>query len=302
MASVDAALEAPHGWRLWWLAARPRTLSVGIAPVLVGAALAFAHGRARALPALAALAGALLLQIGANLANDLFDAEKGADTQDRIGPTRVTQMGWISPTRMRVGTAVAFGAAGAVGLYLVAVGGWPIAVLGALAIVAGLAYTGGPYPLGYHGLGDLAVFGFFGIAAVCGTYYVQALLLPPVVLLAALPLGALATAVLVVNNVRDVEGDRRAGKRTLVVRWGRRGGQLEYAGLMLLCYALPVALWLAGAASAWILLPLATAPLAVGLAHTVFTREEGAALNAALAGTARLELAYALLFSVGWVA
>jgi 1,4-dihydroxy-2-naphthoate octaprenyltransferase len=275
---------------------------VGAAPVAVGTALAHADGAARALPASAALLGALLLQVGANLANDLFDFERGADTEQRIGPQRAVQAGWVEPAHMRQAVFAVFAAAAGVGLYLVAVGGWPIALLGALSIAAGLAYTGGPFPIGYHGLGDLFAFAFFGVAAVCGTFYVQTLALSPLALAASVPLGALATAVLVVNNVRDLETDRSAGKRTLAVRLGRRGARIEYALLLLLAYATPAVLVMAGAASPWLLLPLVTLPGALSLLRRVATEVQGPPLNEALAGTARLELVFAALLCAGLLA
>jgi 1,4-dihydroxy-2-naphthoate octaprenyltransferase len=293
VATLGAPLASASGWRAYRLAARPQTLGVGIAPVVLGTALAHADGSAHALAAAAALCGALLLQIGTNFANDLFDAEHGADTEDRIGPPRATQLGLISAAHMRVATAVAFALAVVPGVYLVSVGGWP------LGIAVGVAYTGGPYPLGYHGLGDLTVFAFFGLAAVCGTYYVQALELPLRVVTASLPIAALATAVLVVNNVRDLETDRRAGKRTLAVRLGRRATRVEYAALLGLAYAVPVVLVGVRAASPAALLPLLTLPWALGTARTVFRRIDGPSLNAALRGTARLELAFAVLFGAG---
>jgi 1,4-dihydroxy-2-naphthoate octaprenyltransferase len=283
------------------LAARPRTLPVAFAPVLVGTAVAAATGEARALPATAALAGALLLQIGTNLANDLFDSEKGADREDRIGPPRAMQLGLVTAAQMRRAIAVAFGAASLVGLYLVAVGGWPIAVVGALAIAAGLAYTGGPFPFGYHGLGDVAVFFFFGPVAVAGTHYVQALTPSLVSLGASLPVGALATAILVVNNLRDIETDARAGKRTLAVRIGPRATRIEFAGLLVFAYALLPDFWLMGATSPWVLLPLLTLPRALTLARTVAGAGDGPTLNAALAATARLALGFSLLFAIGWL-
>ncbi|UCE84924.1 MAG: 1,4-dihydroxy-2-naphthoate polyprenyltransferase [Deltaproteobacteria bacterium] len=300
MAAVGAPLAS--GWRAYRLAARPQTLAVGIAPVALGTALAHADGSAGALAAAAALLCAVCIQIGTNFANDLFDAERGADTADRIGPPRATQLGLLSPARMRVATGVAFALAAVPGLYLIWLGGWPIALLGALAIAAGVAYTGGPFPLGYHGLGDLTVFVFFGLVAVCGTYYVQVLDLPARVVIASLPIAALATAVLVVNNVRDLETDARAGKRTLAVRLGRRATRFEYAALLALAYAVPPALVAAAAAPAAALLPLLTLPFAIRNARAVFRSTEGPPLNAALQGTARLELAYALLFAAGWLA
>jgi len=285
----------------WWLAARPRTLPAAAAPVALATAVALADGRAAALPAAAALAGALLLQIGANLANDVFDYEKGVDTEERLGPPRVTQLGLLTPAAVRRAAAAVFAAAAAVGLYLVAVGGWPIALAGALSIAAGLAYTGGPFPLGYHGLGDLAVFLFFGGVAVCGTYWVQALTLPAHVVAVSVPIGALATAILVVNNLRDVDTDARAGKRTLAVRWGRRAARIEYTLLLLLAYASCPLLRLSGAAPLGALLPLLTLPFAIALVRRV-AREQGPVLNDSLAATARLELGFALLLGAGWLA
>jgi 1,4-dihydroxy-2-naphthoate octaprenyltransferase len=287
---------------VWWLAARPRTLTVAAAPVIVGTAAALADGRARPLPAAAALLASLLIQVGTNFANDLFDCEKGADAPDRIGPQRAVQTGLVSAAGMRAGMLAAFAAAALVGLYLVAVGGWPIAAIGALSIAAGIAYTGGPFPLGYRGLGDVTVFVFFGVVAVCGTYYVQALALPPVVVAASFPVGALATGVLVVNNVRDLETDRRAGKRTLAVRLGRRAGRIEYAALLLFAYALLPALWLWGGTPAGVLLALLTLPWALSLIRTVATRTDGPGLNNALAGTAQLGLFFAVLLGAGWLA
>jgi 1,4-dihydroxy-2-naphthoate octaprenyltransferase len=275
---------------------------VSVAPVLVGTALARADGAARLLPAAAALLAAILIQIGTNLANDLFDHEKGVDGAERIGPPRAMQLGLFSARQMRTATFAVFGAAAAVGLYLIAVGGWPIALVGALAIGAGVAYTGGPYPLGYHGLGDAAVFLFFGVVAVCGTYYVQALDLTPAVLAASLPVGALATAVLVVNNVRDVDGDRRSGKRTLAVRLGLGGARIEYASLTLLSYALLPPLWLFTAAPLAVLLPAVTLPRAIALIRTVSTSTEPDRLDGALASTARLGLVFAVLLAIGWLA
>jgi 1,4-dihydroxy-2-naphthoate polyprenyltransferase len=294
-------LDAPHPWLAWWLAARPRTLAVSAAPVLVGTALAHAHGGARPGPALAALAGATLIQVGTNFANDCFDAERGADGADRIGPPRAVQMGWLSPGQMRRGAALVFGVAALLGLYLIAVAGWPIAVVGAASIAAGVAYTGGPWPLAYHGLGDFAVFVFFGVVAVCGSCYVQRLALPSDALVASLAVGALATAVLVVNNLRDADTDRRAGKRTLAVRIGRAGTRAEFSALLALAYAVPVALWLAGAATPWILLPMASLPFAAPPLATVLLRSDGPALNAALEGTARVGLVFALLLALGIV-
>ena len=296
MTAVTPARPGPL--RVWWLAARPKTLPVAVAPVLVGTAMAAAHGRAAWGPALAAGAGALLLQIGANLANDVFDFEKGADTEERLGPPRAAQLGWLSPAALRRATAAVFAAAALLGVYLIAVGGWPILVVGMLSILAGLAYTGGPYPLGYHGLGDVAVFLFFGVVAVCGTYWVQALSLPTAVLVASLAPGALATAILVVNNLRDAETDARAGKRTLAVRFGRGAARAQYLACLALAFAVAPLLWLAGAAPTAVWLSWLSLPLAARLVARVH-RQEGRARKKGLAHTGTLEpLFYAVCAAV----
>ena len=282
----------------WLLAARPKTLPAAVGPILVGAALALADGVFQVGPALAALLCALLLQIGSNFANDYFDFFKGADTHDRMGPTRVTSAGLLTPNAMRWGMVVIFGAASLVGLYLIWAGGWPIFIAGLAALLAAIAYTGGPFPFGYYGLGDLFVFLFFGLVAVCGTYYVQAHALPPTVVWAAVPPGLLITAILVVNNLRDLETDRRANKRTLAVRLGRRGTQLEYLLLVLIAYLTPLWLWFGVHQSPWVLLPWLTLPLTVPLLRAVFTAQ-GKVLNGTLAGTARLSLLFSILFAIG---
>ena len=297
-AAVAGAPARPSAARALWLAARPRTLPLALAPVAVGTAVAAAEGRASAPEALAAAWGALWLQIGANFANDAFDAERGADAADRLGPPRAAAQGWLSPVQLLRAMAVAFLAASAAGAWLVAAAGWPIAALGAVSIAAAVAYTGGPFPFGYHGLGEVAVFLFFGVAAVAGTHYVQALAWSGLAFAAAVPVGALATAVLAVNNLRDLAGDARAGKRTLAVRIGPRGARAEVLALLALPYAAAAA-----CAAAWrapaLLLPLATAPLALGLARRVAGGESGRSLNEVLAGTARLALEFALLLALG---
>ena len=281
------------------LAARPKTLPAAIAPVAVGSACAASAGAFRAGPALAALLGAVLIQIGTNLANDLYDFKKGVDTAQRLGPTRVTQAGLLTTGQVQTGMMVAFALATTVGLYLVAVAGWPVVVIGLLSIASGVAYTAGPRPLGYVGLGDAFVFLFFGFVAVCGTAFVQALSIPPLAWLAAVPVGALASAILVVNNLRDREQDSRAGKRTLAVRFGARVARWEYAGLVALAFLATAAIAFA-IGSAWALLPLATAPPSVSLLRAVATRD-GAALNPYLGGTAMLGLAHGGLLAAGIV-
>ncbi len=285
----------PIGWRTWLLAARPKTLPAAVAPVVVGTAIAAADGGFFLPAAVAAFAVALLLQIGANLANDVFDFRRGADV-DRLGPVRVSQSGLIPPQQVLQATSLVLGAAMLVGAYLVWRGGWPILLLGLLAILSALAYTGGPAPLGYHGLGDLFVFLFFGAVAVAGTAYVQTQELSRLAVAASIPVGCLATAILVVNNLRDVETDRVAGKRTLAVRLGAPATRAEYALLLAAAYLTPPLLWLTDLLSAWWWLPWLTLPLAAALVRRV-ARETGLALNARLAGTARLQLLFGLLFA-----
>jgi len=282
----------------WVMAFRPKTLSAAVAPVLVGTALAYASGHGRALPALAALVGALLIQIGTNLTNDYYDFKKGADTAERLGPKRVTQSGLIAPDTVLRAAVLAFALAMAVGVYLVAIAGWPILVAGVFSVLCGYAYTGGPYPLGYHGLGDLFVFVFFGLVAVGGTYFVQAGALAAPALVAAVPIGALGAAILAVNNLRDVSTDEKAGKRTLVVRLGVPAGRAEYVAMLGLAFITPLAFWIAGWARAPVLLGWLALPAAIPPLRRVL-REGGAALNPALGETARLQLVFAVLFSVG---
>jgi 1,4-dihydroxy-2-naphthoate polyprenyltransferase len=280
------------------LAARVRTLPAAAAPVVVGAGAAIGAGHFAFFPAVAALAGALLLQIGANFANDLFDFLRGADTAARVGPMRVTQAGLLAPRQVRVGMWAVFAAAALIGVYLIAVGGWPVVLIGLAAILAAIAYTGGPFPLGYHGLGEVFVFLFFGLAAVGGTYYVQAGAMRAAAWWAAVPMGLLAVAIIVVNNLRDIDTDRAAGKHTLAVHFGERGARAEYTVLVVIAYLMPVAMWATRVASAWVLLALLSLPLVPPLLRRL-RGERGRALNGVLAGTARLELIYGLLFALG---
>lgn len=287
--------------RAWALACRPRTLSAAVVPVAVGTACAASAGGFRPGPAAAALFGALMIQLGTNFANDVFDFEKGADTGARLGPTRVTQAGLLRPAQVKAGIAVAFALAMAAGVYLTVVAGPAIVVIGLASLAAGLAYTGGPFPLGYHGLGDVLVLAFFGFVAVCGTAFVQVGRVPPLALVASIPVGALATAILVVNNLRDRSTDVLAGKRTLAVRLGRRAGELEYRALVAAAFVAPPALYAAGLASPWALLPLASLPLAVGEARALRAARDGdgPAWNRRLAGTARLLAVHGLLLAAG---
>jgi 1,4-dihydroxy-2-naphthoate polyprenyltransferase len=279
------------------MAARPRTLPAAVAPVLVGTALAILHDEFRALAFVAALLGAVLIQVGTNLSNDYSDARRGADTEDRLGPVRVTAGGLVPPRQVLIATYVTFALAVLVGLYLVAVAGPELLLVGAASILAGVLYTGGPRPYGYEGLGEVFVFTFFGIVAVTGSYYVHAEELPWEAFALAVPVGLLAAAILVVNNVRDLETDRRAGKRTLAVRLGRERTRTLYALMIALAYAsLGV---LVAPLSAWVLLPLVTVPLALRLVERVRTHTDGPTLNQALAMNGMLQLAFCVLLSAG---
>ena len=284
---------------LWIQAARPNTLTAAAAPVFVGAGLAEAHGTLALLPVVAAFAGAILIQIGTNLANDYYDFVRGGDTPDRVGPVRVTQAGLIPAEDVWRGMVVVLAAAIAVGVYLVFLGGWPIVWIGLASLLCAVAYTGGPYPLAYHGLGDPFVFVFFGLIAVGGTYWVQGLALPGDVLVAGAGMGALTTAILVANNLRDLETDAAAGKRTLAVRLGRNGSRAEYALLMAVGFAAPV---LGVAVYQWP--PVALIALAAGAASVspvtlVMTTDDPRELIPALAGTARVVGLYGVLLAAG---
>lgn len=298
MSAAPAGAVRPSAARAWWLAIRPATLPAALGPVLVGLGVAIGQGVFVPLPALGALSVALLFQVASNLANDLFDHRAGTDPADRIGPTRVAASGLISERSLGIGIGVVLALSGLVGLYLVAVGGWPILVLGVAAVLSALAYSGGPWPYGYRGLGEVFVFIFFGLVAVAGTTYLQTASLEPLALAAAVPVGALVTAILVVNNLRDIDTDRRTGKRTLAVRLGERGAVGEYTCLVAAAYVVPVLLFVA-----WILpfrglLPLLSLPLAVPLLRSVRAGGDPRRLNAVLRGTARLSLAFSLLFAV----
>jgi 1,4-dihydroxy-2-naphthoate octaprenyltransferase len=291
----------PSTFRTWLLAIRVPTLTAAVAPVAVGTALALRDDVFQPLAALAALIGALAIQAGANLANDLSDFRRGADTEVRIGPPRVVQLGWVSERQVMAGVAVAFGLATLMGLYLVSVADWPVIAIGVASMLAALAYTGGPWPFGYRALGELFVFLFFGVVAVAGTYYVQGGGVTREVFAASIPVGLTVCAILVVNNVRDIETDRTAGKRTLAVVLGRGRTRALYVSMMLAAYVAAAALWLVGDFPVWCLLPWLSAPLAFRPAEAVMSHVDGPTLNRALRATARVHLVFALLLSAGIV-
>ncbi|HPO15426.1 MAG TPA: 1,4-dihydroxy-2-naphthoate polyprenyltransferase [Candidatus Hydrogenedentes bacterium] len=287
--------------KIWFLAARPKTLPAGIAPVLIGTAMAIEDRVFHAPSAVGALLGAILIQIGTNYANDYFDFVKGTDNSDRLGPARATQQGWVTPRQMMVAAILVFALAFGIGLYLIYRGGVPILIIGLLSILCGVLYTGGPYPLGYLGLGEVFVLIFFGPVAVAGTYYVQAQQMYWAPIVAGLAPGLFSVAILTVNNLRDIEGDRLSGKKTLAVRFGVSFARYEYL-LSIILASILVPWWLAagtGGHCAVLLasfVPLAGIPPIIG----VFKRS-GPFLNQVLASTGKLLLLYTLLFSIGWV-
>ncbi len=284
--------------QVWILAARLKTLPAAAAPVIAGTAVAVLDQQFWFGPALAALLAALLLQIGANFANDVFDFHKGADNAKRLGPLRVTQAGLLTPRQVLTGMWLTFGLAAVLGAYLALIAGWPVILIGLAAIAAAIAYTGGPFPLGYHGLGDLFVFIFFGLVAVSGTYYVQAGSLSTLAVWTGVPLGLLITAILVVNNLRDLETDRASGKNTLAVRLGESGTRVEYLACLTGAYLTPLLLWILNLAPAWIILSWISLPWAVRLVREIYT-VKGRGLNKALAGTGQLALIYAIFYALG---
>jgi 1,4-dihydroxy-2-naphthoate octaprenyltransferase len=281
------------------MAARPRTLPAAASPVFVGTALAGFYGVFHPLRFVAALIGALFIQIGTNLSNDYSDARRGADTEDRLGPVRVTAGGLVPPRQVLVATYVTFAIAVLAGLYLTIVAGWQLLLVGAASILAGVAYTGGPRPYGYEGLGEVFVFLFFGIVAVAGSFFVQVEHLNWEAFALAVPVGLLASGILVVNNVRDMDTDRRAGKHTLAVRLGRPRARNLFAVMVYAAYPLALVTWVFGPTRAWLLLAWLTLPLAARIVRTVRNRTDGASLNEALANTGMLLLVFCVLLSVG---
>lgn len=295
---MTSEITISNRFQIWWLAIRPRTLPAAIAGVAVGSALALYDRTFRPIPALAALLVAFLLQIGSNLANDVFDYERGVDSARRHGPLRVTQSGLLTPDQVKGGMWTAFALAGLFGLYLAFEAGWVVLLVGLAAIFSAITYTGGPFPLGYYGLGDLFVFLFFGLASVTGTYFVQAGKVSPAAWWMSLPIGLIIVGILVVNNLRDVETDRLAGKHTLAVMLGGHFAKGEYLFCLLVAFLCLPVLCAFGVLPWLSLLPWITLPLAWKFTWVVFTRK-GKTLNTALAGTGQLALAFSVLFLVG---
>jgi 1,4-dihydroxy-2-naphthoate octaprenyltransferase len=292
-------MDPPSGFRIWLMAARIRTLPAAVAPVLVGTSLAGFGGVFHPLRFLAALVGAVFIQVGTNLSNDYSDARRGADAEDRLGPVRVTAGGLVPPSRVLAATYLTFAVAVLAGAYLVAVAGWELLLVGAASILAGVLYTGGPRPYGYEGLGEVFVFLFFGVVAVAGSYFVQVKHLHWEAFALSVPVGLIAAGILVVNNIRDIDSDRRARKRTLAVRLGRTRTRVMFAVVIYVAYALAPVTWLFGPLTAWVLLPWLTVPLAARVVRSVRTRVDGPSLNQALAQTGMLQLVFCALLSAG---
>lgn len=285
--------------QIWLIAARPRTLPAAVAPVLVGTALAWTVGPLDWIAFVAAALGALFIQVGTNLSNDYSDARRGADTEERLGPVRVTAGGLVPPKQVLFATYASFGMAVLCGIYLIIVAGPVLLLIGAASILAGVLYTGGPRPYGYEGFGELFVFTFFGIVAVAGSYFVQRQALEWEAFVLAIPVGLLASAILVVNNVRDLETDRRAGKKTLAVRLGRTNTRRLFAAMILLAYPTALLPSLLSSFNAWPLLILLTVPIALALVKTVGSRTDGPTLNSALTRAGMLELMFCVLLTIG---
>ncbi|OGV07206.1 MAG: 1,4-dihydroxy-2-naphthoate polyprenyltransferase [Stygiobacter sp. RIFOXYC12_FULL_38_8] len=282
----------------WVLATRPRTLPAALVPVLVGSSIAINDGMFKPLAAIVALVCAILIQIGTNFVNDLYDFLHGTDKKDRIGPKRVVTSGLISIPEMKLGIIFVFGLSFVLGMYLVHLAGWEILLLGVISILAGIAYTAGPFPLAYNGLGDIASFLFFGLIGTVGTYYVQANEISPFAFWSSIPVGALITNILVVNNYRDREEDQSNGKNTLAVLLGEKFARLQYVFFMIVSYAILFVVYFTYKNSAWVFLPLISLPLSVKLIKMIFTLR-GRELNKTLELTAKLSALYGLLFAAG---
>jgi 1,4-dihydroxy-2-naphthoate polyprenyltransferase len=289
----------PSGVSTWVMAARIPTLPAAAVPVIVGTAVGASIESFQLLPFLGAFLAALLIQIATNFANDYSDHAKGADTPDRLGPTRATSAGLITPEAMKRATIITFGLAMVIGIYLISVGGWPILAIGIFSILFGLAYTGGPYPLAYNGLGDIAVFIFFGLIAVTGSSYLQTGSFDGLALAAAVPIGLLITGILVINNLRDIHTDARANKRTLAVKVGERATRYQYIAILIIAWLFPLGMWFSGATSYWVLLSWISIPLGIFLIRTVGGGASGRPLNVVLKRTGQLLLLYGIPLAAG---
>jgi 1,4-dihydroxy-2-naphthoate octaprenyltransferase len=287
--------------KIWITASRPKTLWAAFSPVIIGTAMAYGEGKVHWLSAFLAAVGAVLIQIGTNFSNDYYDYFRGVDKKERLGPLRVTQAGLVKPETMKRATILIFSLAFISGLYLIYRGGWPVLIIGLLSILFGILYTAGPYPLGYNGLGDIFVLIFFGLVAVGGTYYVQALEINKLVLLAGLSPGLFSTAILTVNNLRDIYTDKKAGKKTLAVRFGEDFARLEYLISVVIACLIPLILYFITGSHLYALAASLVFLAAIPPIRTVYEQKPGKIFNQVLATTGRLLFLYSLLFSIGWI-
>lgn len=285
----------------WWFAIRPKTLSASVAPVLVGCAVAFYAGSFRWIPVFAILFASILIQIGANLVNDVVDYKRGTDKEDRLGPMRVTQAGLLTPRQVWIGSIVVLALAALAGIYLVVLGGIPILITGMVCILAAVAYSTGPFPLSRNGLGDLFAFLLFGILGVCGTTYLVAGFLPSFAWVGGAGVGVLVTAILIVNNIRDRVSDRRAGRTNIPILFGRKGGEVEYAAMLLIAFFIPFLFVFHYQITPWVFITWLALPVAANLMHKIHSAPIDQRFNRYLAQTAQLLLIYSVLLSAGLV-
>ena len=290
----------PSKFQIWILAARPKTLYAAVTPVIVGAAIAYSQKEFNFFTSVLALICSLLIQIGANFSNDLQDFLKGSDTDERVGPTRALSAGWVSRKQMERAIFIVNLIAFLIGLYLTYVGGWIILFIGIFCIIAELAYTSGPYPLGYHGFGDLFTFICFGVAGTVGTFIVNSHFYSNIALTASIPVGALITNILVVNNYRDYEEDKKSGKNTLAVKLGKTFSRYEFIFLLIISYAIPIIMYFQYNFTLWILLPLISIPVAYRIISMLY-KFEGKELNKVLAKTSQFAAIFGILFSIGLI-
>ena len=287
--------------KIWFESLRPKTLTASIAPVFIGTAMASHDGNFDTVIMALTFVAALLIQIGTNLANDYYDFIKGADTEIRVGPTRATQAGLVTPSQMKFAFMLTFALAAACGLYLVYVGGIPILLIGLASILCGILYTTGPVPLAYYGLADIFVFVFFGPVAVGGTYYLQTHTINPYVLLAGIAPGLFSIAILTVNNFRDIETDKAANKKTLAVRFGPKFAIAEYITAIIAACLIPAIICINLKSNYWSMISVLTLLIAVAPIKTILSKPDASTLNQMLARTGFLLLFYSFFFSVGWI-
>jgi len=285
----------------WLLAFRPKTLPAAIAPVIIGLSYAYHLGIFKPFITFCTLFASILIQIGTNLANDVYDFEKGTDTEERLGPKRVTQAGLLTPKQVKKAMIFTFLFALLIGCYLAWIGGWPIVIIGSFAILSGIAYTGGPFPLGYNGLGDFFVFIFFGIVAVPGTFYLQGgELFDSFAIILGIVMGLMADCILIVNNIRDADNDIKTGKRTLAVIFGKKASKIQYSIFAIIPYLFPFWIFHHAFPKLAFFIVLFSLPICLRNIFDIW-KKSGASLNLVLANTARLQFVYTILLAIGFL-